>query len=172
MVSAVLVIAIISAEAQQQALADKPAPVPTQILTAKKVFISNAGAEWDARIWTGDSARTYNEFYAAIQEWGRYELVSAPGDADLILQISFAQPLGDVNVFGPSGGSTIGSSAKDPQFRLVLLDPKTHVVLWAFTEHLQPGAGLKKARDRVFDETLSAVVNDLKILTTPRAAKP
>ena len=45
------------------------APLPSQILTAKKVFISNADA---------GTMDNYNQFYAAIKTWGRYELVSAP----------------------------------------------------------------------------------------------
>src|ERR1035441_8663261 len=69
-------------------LAQAPAaPIPSQILTAKKVFISNAGGEYDAGIWSGGRERSYNEFYAAMKSWGRYELVSSPGDADLVFQV-------------------------------------------------------------------------------------
>ena len=33
---------------------------------------------------------TYNEFYAAMKSWGRYELVSSPADADMVFEIRFA----------------------------------------------------------------------------------
>ncbi len=170
--STVVATSFISGQARRQESINKPAPLPSQILTAKKVFISNAGGEWPRGNWSGDSVRTYNQFFAAIKNWGKYDIVLAPSDADLVLQISFAEPIADLNVFGPSGGATTGSSTKDPQFRLVLLDPKTNVLLWTFTEHLQPMTGLKKSRDRAFDETLTALVSDLKTLTAQSKATP
>ena len=150
--------------AQQQQSVIKSAPLPAQIITAKKVFISNAGAQWDSHIWSGDSARPYNQFYAAIRDWGHYDIVSMPGDADLVLQISFAQPMEDISVNG-SSGSTSGSGIKAPQLRLALLDPKTDVLLWELTERLQFKVGLKKMRDKVFDGAMSDLVSDLKTLT-------
>jgi len=64
------------------------APLPSQILTAKKVFISNAGGLLDLNVVTGDPRRDYNEFYAAMQTWGHYSLVGSPAEADLVVQIS------------------------------------------------------------------------------------
>ena len=46
------------------------APLPQQILTAKKVFISNAGGMLDLNMVSGDPRRDYNQFYAAMQAWG------------------------------------------------------------------------------------------------------
>jgi hypothetical protein len=143
-----------------------PAPLPSQITTAKKVFIANAGGEFDPHLWSGGSTRTYNQFYAAIKSWGRYELVAAPADADLVLEISFADPIKGVTVSSTAGGS----SSNDPQFRLVLLDPKSHVSLWTLTTHVQQKIGLQKSRDRAFDESLTSLVDDLKKLTSPTTA--
>ena len=54
-----------------------PAPVPSPIAAAKKVFISNApGSNLPASF--GGTDRTYNEFYAAMKGWGHYELVPPP----------------------------------------------------------------------------------------------
>ena len=47
-----------------------PAPIPTQILTAKKVFIANGGGDksgYDAAMYSGGPDRAYNEFYAAMK---------------------------------------------------------------------------------------------------------
>ena len=167
-----LVIISLTLEAQTPGLANKPAPLPSQITTAKRVFVSNAGGEFEPARWSGDSTRTYNEFYAAIKAWGRYEVVLAPADADLVLQISFAEPIVDVNVFGASGGTTTGSSSIDPQFRLILLDPKTDVLLWTIKEHVPQKIALKKSRDKVFDEALESVVDDLKKLTAEPPLAP
>src|SRR6266478_3790075 len=73
--------------ATQQKKPTHPAPIPAQILTAKKVFIANGGGDesrYEAASYSGGPDRAYNEFYAAMKTWGRYELVAAPGDADLV----------------------------------------------------------------------------------------
>jgi hypothetical protein len=132
-----------------------PAPLPSQIITARKAFISNAGGEIPSYRWSGGSTRTYNQFYAAIKSWGRYELVAVPADADLVLEISFANPI----------YTTEKISSDDPQFRLVLLDPKTHILLWTLTKRVPEKRGFQKSRDRDFDESLVSLVNDLKMLT-------
>ncbi len=65
-----------------------PAPVPPAILTAKKLFLANDGA--DAGLFphpfSGSTSRGYDEFYAALRAMGRYELVSSPSQADLVLE--------------------------------------------------------------------------------------
>ncbi len=129
------------------------APVPSQIFTAKKVFISNVGTPFDSYVWTGGSIRIYNEFYAALKSWGRYELVAAPGEADLVL---------DVDVIPISGSA-------DWKFKLEILDPKTRIVLWTQYEPMKI-TSLQKNRDKIFDETINKLMGDLKILTTQPAA--
>jgi hypothetical protein len=126
------------------------APLPSQILTAKKVFISNAGGYFSSDFWSGTADRTYNEFYEAVKGWGRYELVSSPGDSDLVLEITLDNP--------------------PPSFKLVLLDPKTHTTLWRLYRGMDT-IGLKNTRDKKFSETIGGLVGDLKALTArPEAA--
>ena len=81
-----LQISVLTAEQSKQV---PPAPVPPQILSAKKVFIANAGGEQPAEDaqYSGDSDRAYNQFYAAMRTWGRYELVASPAEADLWFEI-------------------------------------------------------------------------------------
>jgi hypothetical protein len=140
------------------------APVPAQILSAKKVFLANAGGDQpllDDPQFSGGVERSYNQFYAAIKAWGRYEIVAAPGDADLLLEIQFTVP----PVGGPVvRGDTIGGRPYDPQFRLVIRDPKTTALLWAFTEHAQ-WAILQGNRDRNFDQALTRIVSDVQGLS-------
>jgi hypothetical protein len=146
-----------------------PAPLPAQILSAKKVFVSYAGGDSPAYKYGGGTDRTYNEFYAGMKSSTRFDLVGAPADADLVLEIGFTCPISDVSVTG--GAFVSEGSSDDPQFRLVILDPKTHVVLWTFIEHV-PSALLQGSRDKNFDQALAAIVEDIKNLASPPAAAP
>jgi len=95
------------------------APIPAQIVTAKKVFISNGGVDGAALAAfkrAGDSNEPYNRFYAAMKSWGRYELVASPADADLVFEIRFTAPIADF------GKTTI----YEPQLGLSIFETKTH----------------------------------------------
>ena len=141
------------------------APVPPQIATAKHVFISNGGQD-TGRLddYSGHQDRCYNQFYAALKGWGRYQLADGPGDADLVMEIRFANPPTSVNVV--KGDAMFPFD--DPRFTLTIFDAKTHFVLWSLTEHAAP-ARLKSNRDKNFDQGLANLVDDLKQLAGPPA---
>jgi hypothetical protein len=131
---AITLIAIDAAAAKDTKEAP-PAPVPTQITAAKTVFIANAGGEQnpsDAQ-FNGGPDRAYNQFYAEMKTWGRYELVSSPADADLLFELRFTQP----RVASDPQEALKVDVVYDPRLRLVIRDPKTQAVLWGFTEHVQ-----------------------------------
>lgn len=131
------------------------APVPAQIVNAKKAFISNAGEQrnLDGDLpFTGGPDRAYNQFYTAMKDWGRYELVSTPADADLVLQIHVADLAGSYD-----------------ELRLALLDPRSNVTLWTLSEHAAK-AGTQKARDTSFDRAMSLISDDLKKLVAGASA--
>jgi hypothetical protein len=142
--------------AAQQPNDPPSAPVPTPIFAAKKVFISNATGE--IVLPPGNPDLTYDEFYAAMKSWGRYQLVSSPADADLVLEVRFTFVIGTTAVNQGAGGSSA-----DFQFRLSILDPKSHVLLWAFSETL-PGSNNKVKARQVFDQAIGTLVDDLKKL--------
>ena len=145
------------------------APVPISIETAHKVFISNAPGD-SVPDSLGGPAGPYNEFYEAIKSWGRYQLVSAPADADLVFEISFANPIVGVNVMSTSGGG----SRSDLLLKVVIVDPKTHVPLWWFTESFALKGGFshrKETLDSNFHRAIATLVDDVrKLVETP--AKP
>ena len=94
-----------------------PAPLPAQIIAAKKVFISNGGEDgWLDFDPKHDPTLTYHEFYVNTKSWGKYELVSSPVDADIVFETHLAYRDGFF------------------QLRLLILDPKTHVTLWPFNQ--------------------------------------
>jgi hypothetical protein len=124
-----------------------PAPIPTQILTGKTVFISYRESDADP----GAPDLTYNEFYALMRGWGKYELASAPADVDLVFEIRFV------------------SGISDSQLCLSIVDPKTHVVLWPFIQHVQ-SSSRETARRKNFDQAMADLVDDVRRVTASPAA--
>lgn len=147
----------------QAPYAASPAPTPTQIATAKKVFISNAGA--DATSYAvlkhgGDPQQPYDSLYAAMKSWGRYELVDAPSDADLVFAIRFTAPLADC-------GKVVTYS---PQLELTILETKSHVLLWTVAEPVE-GAIRKATWEKNFGQGITNLLRDLKKLSGQPMAK-
>jgi hypothetical protein len=156
---AIAVFLTISVWAQQPQEAPT-APVPVQIGSAKKVFISNAGEESLFHqpkdvTYSGGPNRAYNEFYAAVKSWGRYEVVSAPADADLVFEIGFTEKYEGLIFVA--------------QLKLIFIDPKTHVALWTIYKYVEP-AGMTKNREKNYDLALTALLEDFKSTLAPAAA--
>ena len=147
--------------------APTPAPIPAQILTAKKVFIANGGGDisgYEGATYSGGPDRAYNEFYSVMKAWGRYELVASPSEADLVFEMRFI-------VFQPehARGLQADDPATDAQMRLVIRDAKSHEKVWGLTAHAR-AAVLQSNRDKNFEEALGAVVVEVKRIAGPVAA--
>lgn len=157
-----LVMLAASTATAQKAPAPVTAPVPSLLLTATKVFISNAGADSGLfpHPFSGGQERGYNQFYAALVGWGRFEVVDDPAKADLVLELQLIAPNGPSNPDKENGAAD-----PLPMFRLNILDRKTHYTLWALTESIEPAIG-QKPHDRNFDETILALIVDLKRVVT------
>jgi hypothetical protein len=133
------------------------APMPTAIQTAKRVFLGNAGIDGmtiSSFRRAGDANQPYNWFYMAVKNWGRYELVGSPADADLVFEISFAAPL--------VGTEKLLTSA--PYLRLEIFDAKTHFLLWTIVEPVE-GAFRKASWDSNFNTGVTNLVSQLKNIT-------
>lgn len=111
--------------AQEPQPSTETAPIPPAIAVAKRVFISNAGADDDSgKIFATGPDHCYAEFYRQVQALKRYEIVSTPLEADLVLEINMT--------YSPIPPPSI--RPRDNVVRVRVLDPKTQVVLWAFYE--------------------------------------
>jgi hypothetical protein len=135
------------------------APVPPMIGSAKSVFIANGAEEGERcaqQTWyAGDSNRTYDEFYAGMKSWGRFNLVMVPAEADLVFEVGIV----DHNC-GPSASS---------HFRVVIVDPKTHTTLWSVAQYIEPG-GLAKTREKNYELAMTALVSNVKaVVLSPTA---
>jgi hypothetical protein len=142
-----------------------PAPIPAPILSAKRVFIANGGGDesaYDPSQYGGGPHRAYNEFYAAIKAWGQYELVSAPGDADLVLEIRLAV----IQLQRERVLAADDSVLYDPQVTLIIREAKSHETLWGLTEHIQV-AVLQSNREKNFEQALAKLVAEVKRIAGP-----
>jgi len=83
-----------------------------------------------------------------MKSWGKYELVPAPADADLVFEISYV------------------SGLSDSQLRLSIVDSKTHFVLWPFIQHVQ-SSSRETSRRKNFDGAMTDLVDEVKRVTTP-----
>ena len=128
------------------------APIPTQIVTAKKVFIANGGRDsaTTADYYTGEPYRAFNQLYGAIQKSGRFELVATPQEADLVLEIS----------------TKVGVSAQG-RLRLTIYEAKSHYVLWKMNSWIEL-AMRQSTRDHNFDVAVNKLSSDLEKLAAPQ----
>lgn len=132
---------------------DPPAaPLPTALTSAHKLFLGNAGDQENA-----DCLRAYNDFYADVTALSRFQFVSDPAASDLVLELHYEIALGQAL------GSNHGNEVR--QFRLVLIDPHVHTVLWSLTERTNY-AVRQKNRNSNLDETVSKLVADFDSLTS------
>ncbi|HYX70035.1 MAG TPA: hypothetical protein VE825_12935 [Terriglobales bacterium] len=164
-----IALACVPAPAAQQVDTPKPnpeaAPVPAQIPAAKKVFIANGGVDGGSLAAfraVGDPDYPYNQSYGAMKKWGHYELVSAPADADLVMEVSFAMTM-------TSGGDL---ASYVPHLRLTIVDARTHFTLWTLAEPVQ-GAIRKATFIKNFNQGMTNLVNDVaKLAGQPPAIPP
>lgn len=163
-----LLLLFCEAAALAQQPSGTPAPIPSAIASATKIFISNAGA--DAGLFpqpfSGDPSRGYSQIYLALKASGRYQLVDSPSDADLVLELHLTAP------YGPSNPNKAqGASDARPMFTLTVYDRPTHYVLWTLT-HTIEWAILQKTHDRIFDDALVAIVYQFEALSSKQSAAP
>jgi hypothetical protein len=151
------VLALSLATAYAQTPAPPTAPLPAQLATAHRLFLGNAGDQENA-----DCLRFYNAFYDGVQAMKEFELVGTPAEADLVLELHYEFSLG--------GGVNSGSNTPR-QFRVILIDPKTRVILWSITERTNY-AVFQKNRDKNLDETIGVLLKDFSDITGPNAIPP
>ena len=140
--------AIMFQPAAAQTPAVTPAPLPSALTSASKIFLGNAGDQENA-----DCLRAYTEAYHDLQSLNRFTLVGDPASAELILEMHYEIALGQ------SFGQNVPR-----QFRLVLIDPHTHVILWSLTERTNY-AVRQSNRDKNLDETVDHLVADFSAVT-------
>jgi hypothetical protein len=130
------------------------APLPGQLLAAKRMFIANGAGDNDPGItkYTNGPDGLYNQLYADVKALGRYELVTSPSDADVVLELRIEY-------------AVFNHDFTYPKLKAEIRDPKTNVLLWTFTEPVN-GALLAKSGRKNVAQSLSKLIDDLKKVGT------
>lgn len=165
---AAFVLVLPVAPAQQ---APPRAPVPAPITSAQKIFIANGGMDafslqaFEEIGLNGTSA--YDALYDAVQSWPKYQLVSSPSDADLVLVIRFTAPLSNVGEHGTWNFQRIlANTAWQFQAEITIDDAKTRFPLWTLTQPVRP-ANLNGTWRKNIASANAALAGDLKSLLAP-----
>lgn len=135
-------------------------PVPSQIIGAKRVFICNSGEQTVFRLpkdawYKGGPNRTYNEFYSLMKSWGRFDLVAAPADGDLVFEVGLTDR--------PEGQIALS------QLKLVIRDARTGIPLWTIFQYID-WRGLAKNREKKYETAMRALLQDVKTLASGKPA--
>jgi len=141
---------IFTIDAQDKDKHIETAPLPTAILTAQKIFVTNAGA----------ADEVYDVFYSEMKSWGRYQLVGSPEEADLTLEFSFGSQGEAPKVYtNPANLRTYSYTVN--KLRLVFYEPKTRTAIWSGTETPE-GARLEKNARKNTVKAVKKMVASLK----------
>jgi len=103
-----------------------------------RVFLSSTGNAYEMGRFTFDwPALPYNMLYAALQNTGRFQLVMAPAQAELIFEIHYADPERNIYIGTSDGSATPEYEDYDsPQIKLVVWNSATRAVLLVTTEYV------------------------------------
>lgn len=133
------------------------APLPVVIVNAKKIFLSNGGG----------SNLAYDAFYSKMKEWGKYEIVGSPEEAELIVELSYRVEDKGTRVWSTTNtynNTTQVHSAQitDPQLVMTIYDAKSKNSLWSETDHRRL-ARMEKNREKETVNSAQRLVDDLKV---------
>jgi hypothetical protein len=144
--------------------------VISRVTAAKKIFLSNLGTdgEWLFFI-SGGPNETYNELYASLKQWGHFQLVDSPSQADLIFEIRSSTIVRDVvrNGGDPDVAADL-STSYNPIFTLSIIDPSTHASIYSI--QMLAGRGSNKAKGAIaFTQSIGVLTDKIKALVAAPA---
>ena len=139
-----------------------PAPLPTAIINAHKVFLSNKGG----------SDLAFDAFYQAMKNWGKFQIVGSPDDAELIVELSYEVVNEGTRVW--SSTNTYDNTTQihsrqviDPQLILSIYDARTKNSLWSTIDHRRL-ARLEKTREKEMINSAERLVEELQSRASPQ----
>jgi hypothetical protein len=146
------------------------ADVISRVTAAKKVFLSNAGANpvYATDEMIGGANGGYNALYASLKQWGHFQLVDAPTQADLIFEI---RSLESCDIEKPGNGiheRDYTQTCTQPTFNLSILDPSTRTPLYVIVSPAGKASSLKKGQI-AFAKSIDTLTDKIKVLVAAPA---
>jgi hypothetical protein len=144
-----------------------PLSVISQVTAAKKIFLSNAGADHGfPQLIPGGPNVAYNELYASLKQWGYFQLVDSPSQADLIFEIRSSTIVHDD--VKPGGNVNIASDTTEayiPIFTLSIFEASTHDPVYSIV--MPAGRGSNKAKGAIaFTQSIGVLTDKIKALVS------
>jgi hypothetical protein len=145
-----------------------PPDVISRVTAAKSIFLSNAGVnDYFASEIPGGPNVAYNEFYAALQQWGYFQLADSPAHADLILQIRGTEQMPQLQRTGIALDQAVAMQ-HFPMLELSILDPSTLTPIDTLSLPASRGPNIPKGT-AAFANSIDWLAYKLKLLVaTPR----
>ena len=139
------------------AVAPPAASARDRMLAAHTVFLSRTGV--DPYFAIADTA-AFNTVLNALQQWGRYQVVTNVAQADLVLQLHGVATAYTAGGTGPQDPASISYTSS---LQLTVADPQTLSPLWVVQVPVRTGYDRKLKTDRLAMSGES-VVSQLKLL--------
>ena len=130
----------------------------------ERAFIGNAGGDFGTGLHVEDfggngGARAYNEFFLAMKQWGRFEIVSNPAHADWLFEINVRND--QTCNYRYSKRREQGPVHNNYRIDLLITDVRTGMVRKRFSEALAIPRFFSNT-DKIFDQGIVALIDDVK----------
>jgi hypothetical protein len=132
------------------------APLPGVISQAKRVFLTNGGG----------SQLAFDEFYSQMKQWGRFQIVGSPAEADIVIELRYAVADKGPRYFTSTNTYTNQTQLHsvdvvDPQLFLAIYDASSRALLWSDSDHRRL-ARLERNREKETIKSADRLVEQLQ----------
>jgi hypothetical protein len=170
-VAALLVLLLPFAPAQNEASKDAlPLSPSARLAAAKTAFLKNAGG----------SEVPFDVITEGVRGWGRYQIVSAPEKADIIIEVTSPGIGSGVSVTSttstdarsgmPVESATSSRELQVARITLIVYDAKSKMALWSSSEQPKGALRHKNRQDKVV-ETAQHLVTKFRERVEPDSSK-
>jgi hypothetical protein len=166
-----LSLGILPAACAQKVVAPPPSPpanVISTVTAAKRVFVSNEGADpFFVQDITGGADGGYSAFYASLKKWDYFQLVGSPAQADLVFGIKGTEACHDERVGMTYHTARTCSTA---MLNLSIMKPSTPDLV--YTIAIPAGRGWNRSKGAIaFSRSIDALTDRVKGLVAAPVVK-
>jgi hypothetical protein len=167
-----LLLILLTLGCAQQVSPPPPPPPPSvisQITSAKKIFVDTVDEDsYFVHDIGGGPNLTYVEFYAALKQWGHFQLVDSYSQADLIFDIEGTEELPDIEHTGRGlQNKDYTTTSYPPMLNLSILTPSQDLL---YKIVLPAGRARKMAKGKItFAQSIDALMDKVKALVAAPA---